>query len=70
VVPAFRKELNDVRQKDIERNTALRRGWTTRRRWGSRAVATVAGALQGIADRLEPAADHPVETRRVVFRHS
>jgi hypothetical protein len=65
-VQTFRKELNDLRQRDIEREASAAR--IARRSARGRVSAVVASTLHRIADRLEPTPDLPVETRRIVVR--
>jgi hypothetical protein len=65
-VQTFRKELNDLRQRDIERETSAAR--IARRSARSRVSAAVASTLHRIAERLEPTPDVLVETRRIVVR--
>jgi hypothetical protein len=68
LVPTLRQELNDLRQREIERQAARSTARRTRRPAGLRISALVASALHRIADRLESAPDLPVETARVVVR--
>jgi hypothetical protein len=65
-VQTFRKELNDLRQRDIEREASAAR--IARRSTRGRVSAAVASTLHRIADRLEPAPDLLVETRRIIVR--
>jgi hypothetical protein len=63
VVQAFRKELNDLRQRDIERSANARLPAVTRSR---RHVAVgLAAALRRIADRLEPNPELDTATARI-----
>jgi hypothetical protein len=65
-VQTFRKELSDLRQRDIEREASAAR--VARRSTRRRLSAAVATTLHRLADRLEPPTDLVVETRRVVVR--
>jgi hypothetical protein len=68
VVQTFRKELSDLRQRDIERLLARTARSTTRRSGRHRLSGALASALHRLADRLESMHDVPAGTRGVVIR--
>jgi hypothetical protein len=66
VLPAFRKEFSDLRQREIERGAAV--GVVRRARRWSRLSAAAAIHLHRLADRLEPSRDLPLDRGEAVIR--